>query len=125
MREHDVTTLTAAELEAARRELAASLALARPGSPVCAPIQAHLAAIDAELAGRAAARPGLPGSPRARPAGRRLRGLRKTPRYPRCRGVLVPMAVSNRRPGRDEDATQSGFRGGPKRWPATRCYLRG
>jgi hypothetical protein len=39
MREHDVTALTAAELEAARRE----------------------------LAGRAAARPGLPGSPRARP----------------------------------------------------------
>ena len=32
MREHDVTALTAAELEAARRELAASLALARAGS---------------------------------------------------------------------------------------------
>jgi hypothetical protein len=59
MREHDVTALTAAELEAARRELAASLALARPGSPVRAPIQARMAAIDAELAGRAAARPGL------------------------------------------------------------------
>jgi len=67
MREHEVTALTAAELEAARRELAVSLALARPGSPVCAPIRAHLAAIDAELAGRAAARPGSPGSPRARP----------------------------------------------------------
>ena len=34
MREHDVAALTAVELEAARRELAASLALARPGSPV-------------------------------------------------------------------------------------------
>ena len=34
MREHDVTALTAAELEAARRELAASLALARAGPPV-------------------------------------------------------------------------------------------
>jgi hypothetical protein len=56
MREHDVTALTAAELEAARRELAASLA--RPGSPVREPIQARMAAIDAELAGRAAARPG-------------------------------------------------------------------
>ena len=67
MREHDVTALTAGELDAASRELAASLALARPGSPVHAPIQAHLAAIDAELAGRAAARPGLPGSPRTRP----------------------------------------------------------
>ena len=67
MREHDVTALTAAELAAARRELAASLALARPGSPVRTPIQARLAAIDTELAGRAAARPGLPGSPDARP----------------------------------------------------------
>jgi hypothetical protein len=65
MREHDVTALTAAELEAARRELAASLALARPGSPVRVPIQARMAAVDAELARRAAAWPGLPGSPRA------------------------------------------------------------
>jgi len=56
MREHDMAALTAAELEAARRELAASLALARPGSPVHAPIQARLAAIDTELAGRGAAR---------------------------------------------------------------------
>lgn len=52
MRERDVTTLTAAELDGARRELAASLALARPGSPVRAPILAHISAIDAELAGR-------------------------------------------------------------------------
>jgi hypothetical protein len=59
MREHDVTALTAVELDAARRELAASLALARPDSPVRVPIQARMAAIDAELAGRAAARPGL------------------------------------------------------------------
>jgi hypothetical protein len=66
MREHDVAALSAVELEAARRELAASLALARPGSAVRVPIQARLAAIDAELAGRAAARPGLPSSPRAR-----------------------------------------------------------
>jgi hypothetical protein len=32
MREHDVSALTAAELEATRRKLAASLALALPGS---------------------------------------------------------------------------------------------
>ena len=63
MREHDVAALTSAELDSARRELAASLALARPGSPVRVPIQARLAAIDAELAGRVTARPGLPGSP--------------------------------------------------------------
>lgn len=56
--------LTATELEAARRELAASLALARPGSPVQAPIRARMAAIDAELSGRAAVRPGLPASSR-------------------------------------------------------------
>jgi hypothetical protein len=69
VREHDVTALSAAELEAARRELAASLALTRPGSLARVPIQARLAAIDAELAGRAAALllPGLPGSPPARP----------------------------------------------------------
>jgi hypothetical protein len=59
MREHDVTALASADLEAARRELAASLALARPGSPVRAVIRTRMAAIDAELAGRAAARPGV------------------------------------------------------------------
>ena len=52
--EPDVTALTLARLERARRELAASPALARPGSPVCVPIQARLTAIDAELARRAA-----------------------------------------------------------------------
>lgn len=52
MREHDVTTLTAAELAGARRELFASLALARPDSPVHAPILARINAIDAELAVR-------------------------------------------------------------------------
>ena len=52
MRDHDMTTLTAAELEHARRELTASLALARPGSPVRAPILARISAIDAELAMR-------------------------------------------------------------------------
>jgi hypothetical protein len=57
MRDPDVTTLTGLELEHARRELAASLALARPGSPIRAPILARLRAIDAELAGRAAAPP--------------------------------------------------------------------
>jgi hypothetical protein len=57
MRKHDVTALTSVELEAARRELAASLALARPGSAVRAVIRAPMAAIDAELARRAAALP--------------------------------------------------------------------
>lgn len=53
-REYDPRGLTAGQLERTRRELAASLALARPDSLVCAPIQAHIAAIDAELAGRTA-----------------------------------------------------------------------
>ena len=48
----EVSTLTSGELERARRELAASLALARPGSPVAVPILASLTAIDAELAAR-------------------------------------------------------------------------
>ena len=52
MRDHDVTALTARELERARRELQASLALIRPGSPVSVPILAHLRAIDTELAER-------------------------------------------------------------------------
>jgi len=47
-----MTALTAAELDRAKRELAASLALARPGSPVRVPILARLTAIDAELADR-------------------------------------------------------------------------
>ena len=49
-RPHDVSTLTPRELERARRELLAALALARAGSSARVPIQAHLAAIDAELA---------------------------------------------------------------------------
>jgi hypothetical protein len=47
-----VTALTGRELEQARRELAASLALARPGSPARVPILARMNAIDAELAQR-------------------------------------------------------------------------
>ncbi len=65
-RYHDVTALTLGELERTRRELAASLALTRPGSPVRTPILAHMAAIDAELAAQAAAHSdGSPGSPGA------------------------------------------------------------
>jgi hypothetical protein len=51
-RHYDAAGLTAGELERTRRELAASLALAPPGSPARAPIQAQMAAIDAELAAR-------------------------------------------------------------------------
>jgi hypothetical protein len=52
VREHGGTTLTAAEVAGARRELFASLALAQPDSPVRAPILARVRAIDAELAVR-------------------------------------------------------------------------
>ncbi len=52
VRSHDVSALTPAELERARRDLAASLALARPGSPACVPITAQIGAIDTELARR-------------------------------------------------------------------------
>ena len=44
--------LAVGELKRTRRELAASLALARPGSPARTPILAQMAAIDAELAAR-------------------------------------------------------------------------
>src|SRR6266705_331249 len=48
----EIIQLTTDELERTRRELAANLALVRPGSPARAPIQAQMAAIDAELAAR-------------------------------------------------------------------------
>jgi hypothetical protein len=78
-RPHDVSQLSTAELETARRELRASLGLITPGSPAHVPIMAHMQAIDAELAGRAANRQSgegqrhdsamLPGPP-LHPAGR-------------------------------------------------------
>ena len=49
-RPHDVSTLTATQLERARRDLQISLALAFPGSPVRVSILAEMTAIDAELA---------------------------------------------------------------------------
>src|SRR5260370_19671406 len=53
-RGHDVRGQTDAELERTRRELQASLALARPGSAASVPSLARLSAIDAEPAGRSA-----------------------------------------------------------------------
>ena len=52
-RDHDLSGLTVGELQRARRELEASLALARPGSVVSNPIMAQIRAIDAALAGPA------------------------------------------------------------------------
>lgn len=52
MRDHDVSELTARELERAKRDLRVSLSLTTPGSPVRVPIQAQMSAIDAELAER-------------------------------------------------------------------------
>ncbi len=64
LRDHDVTGLTARQLERARRELHASLALVRPDSPARVPILAQMSAIDTELARRTGERPeGLPASP--------------------------------------------------------------
>jgi hypothetical protein len=57
-RPHDVSRLTSRELERTRRELQASLALARPDSPTRVPILAHMSAIDTELAERTADRTG-------------------------------------------------------------------
>lgn len=54
---HNVSALTAAQLERARRDLQVSLALAFPGSPVRVPILEELRAIDTELAGRTTIRP--------------------------------------------------------------------
>jgi hypothetical protein len=49
---HEMTGLTIAELERARRELQASLGPARPESPVRVPIMTRLRAVEAELAVR-------------------------------------------------------------------------
>jgi len=67
-RPHDVSALTAAELERAKRELTASLALVRPGSPARVPILAQMSAIETELAGRAAAATATPLPARPHPA---------------------------------------------------------
>jgi hypothetical protein len=53
IRDHDVSQLTTAELERARRDLHANLGLITQGSSMHAPIQAHMRAINAELAERA------------------------------------------------------------------------
>ena len=59
-----MTALTTRDLERARRELAASLALTRPDSLARAPILAHLTAIDIELTRQTGQQPDrLPGSP--------------------------------------------------------------
>ena len=51
-RPRDVSRLTAAQLERAKRDLGISLALALPGSPVRVTIMTEMTAIDAELAER-------------------------------------------------------------------------
>jgi hypothetical protein len=51
-RDHDVSVMTAAELDRARRDLEVSLTLAFPGSPVRVSIAAEMSAIDRELGKR-------------------------------------------------------------------------
>ncbi len=53
IRYHDVSQLTTAELERAKRELQANLGLITPHSPAHVPIQAQIRAIDRELDERA------------------------------------------------------------------------
>jgi len=53
MRDYDVSSLTAGELERARRDLAISLALVRPDSPARVPIMAQMTAIETALADHA------------------------------------------------------------------------
>jgi hypothetical protein len=56
-RPHDVSQLTTAELERAKRELQSSLSLIGPCSPAHVPIQAQMQAVERELAERADFRP--------------------------------------------------------------------
>ncbi len=55
-RQHSIAQMTTYELAQAKRDLAASLALAAPDSPVRVPIEAELSAIDAEERERACIR---------------------------------------------------------------------
>jgi hypothetical protein len=52
LHDRDVSEMTGAELERARRDLEVSMALAVPGSPVRVPLQRLQDAISAELASR-------------------------------------------------------------------------
>ena len=61
-RPRDVSQLTTAKLETARRLLRANLGLITPDSPAHVPILAHMQAIDAELAGRAVGHGSLAGA---------------------------------------------------------------
>lgn len=81
-RHDDVTGLSAAELERARRDLAATMALSHPRSPVRAMATARITAIDAELTGRTTG-DGLPGSPLS--LGPWRGSARRVERLPRCR----------------------------------------
>jgi hypothetical protein len=54
MRDPDVTQWTTAELHALRRDMAMSLGLAPPSSPMGIVIRTQIAAVDAELARRLA-----------------------------------------------------------------------
>jgi len=49
LRPHDVSGLTTDELLIAKRQLAVSLGLSRPGSPTLVPINARMQAIESEL----------------------------------------------------------------------------
>jgi hypothetical protein len=49
LRPHDVSGLTTDELLIAKRQLAVSLGLSRPGSPALVPINARMQAIESEL----------------------------------------------------------------------------
>jgi hypothetical protein len=51
-RDHDLGGLDEGQLRITKRQLEASLALARPGSITSVPIMNQIRAIDAELAGR-------------------------------------------------------------------------
>ena len=81
-RDHDVSQLTTAELERAKRELQANLGMITSHSPAHVPIQAQMRAIDSELAERAesqtvtgsAAVPAGTGLPRGQQGQDSLRG---------------------------------------------------
>jgi len=117
MREHDTAALTAAELEAARREPGTGPAWLPGPHADPDPDGRHR-----RRTGRAGSRPArLTGLP-ARPAPvRQACGLRRDAPAPRCRGVLVPGVGGL--PGIPRDVRRRARSDGLCLWPSSGSWL--
>jgi hypothetical protein len=99
-RPHDVSQLTTAELELARRQLRASLGLITPGSPAHVPIMAHMQASTPSL-------PDVPVASNAARANVMTAGCFPARLLPSARRAGIPVYTSPpARPGLDAERNQ-------------------